>query len=154
MKKGSTLFLKAVIVLIGLLVLALCIFALPKGITSDETGAYKPILIGMYVPAIPFFIALFQGMKLLNAIDTGKIFSTSAVKSLRIIKYCGFAIFALYLVAMPYIFYLADMDDAPGVALLGFIFTFAGLVVGTSAAIFQNLLKNIINVKSENELTV
>lgn len=154
MKKDSTFFLKAIIVLMGLLVLALCIFALPAGITSDETGAYRPILIGMYIPAIPFFIALLQGMKLLNSIDTGKIFSISAVKSLGIIKHCGFAIFALYLIALPYIFYVADMDDAPGVALLGFIFIFAGLVVGTSAAIFQNLLKNIINLKSENELTV
>lgn len=154
MKRGSTLFLRAVIVLIGIVVLALCIFVLPQGIRATHWDGYRPILLGMYVPAIPFFIGLYQGFTLLHFIDQNKVFSEASVKALRAIKYCGFTICALYAAGMPYIFSVAQKDDAPGVALLGFIFIFGSLVVGTAAAVFQNQLQKVIDIKSENELTV
>ncbi len=154
MASSSTLFLRSVIFLIGAGVLALCIFVLPVGIRSDNSGMYRPILIGMYLPAIPFFIALFQGLKLLSFIDTNKVFSPSSINALKYIKYCGLAISALYTAGMPYIFRVAEMDDAPGVAMLGFIFIFASLVIAAAAALFQKLLQNVIDIKSENELTV
>lgn len=154
MKHVSTLFLRFVIYFLAVVVLALCIFALPAGIRSDNAGMYRPILIGMYIPAIPFFIALYQALKLLRAIDKNKVFSRVSVMALKNIKYCGFAICALYTVGMPYIFYAAERDDAPGVALLGFIFIGSSLVVATAAGIFQKLLQNVVHMKSENELTV
>jgi hypothetical protein len=60
----------------------------------------------------------------------------------------------LYGVGMPYIFIVAERDDAPGVVLLGLIFTFAPMAVAVFSAILQQLLQNAINLKSENELTV
>lgn len=154
MKKGSTLFLRLVIILMALLVAGLCIFLLPKGIMSDNVGYYRPLLIGMYIPALPFFFGLFQGWKLLNCIDKKKAFSVVSVDAFRKIKYCGFAISALYTLGLPYIFYVANRDDAPGVMLLGCMFVGAPLIIGTGAAIFQRLFQNVIDIKSENELTV
>jgi hypothetical protein len=154
MKRGSTLILKIVIILIALGVLALCVFVLPTGIRSDEVGDYLPILMGMYVPAIPFFIALYQAIKLLNYIDRNKVFSEVSVKALKHIKYCAIAICVLYTAGMPYIFYVADKDDAPGVVAIGFVFIFASLVVAAAAAVFQRLLQNVLDIKSENDLTV
>jgi hypothetical protein len=147
------MFLRIVIILFGLAVLLLCTLVLPAGIMSDS-GDYRPILIGMYVPAIPFFIGLHQGLKLLNHIDNNKVFSEASVKALKTIKYCALTVSALYALGMPYIFYVADKDDAPGVVAIGFIFIFASLAVGAAAGVFQNLLQNVLNIKSENELTV
>jgi hypothetical protein len=154
MHKTSTFILKTVIVLVGTGVLALCIFVLPAGIMSDKVGYYRPLLLGMYVPAVPFFIALYQGLKLLHYIDQNKVFSNASVNALKIIMYCAGIIGGLYLAGMPYIFSVAERDDAPGVALLGFIFIFSSLVIATAAAVFQRLLQNVIDMKSENELTV
>lgn len=154
MKRGSTFFLKVVISLIGIGVLALCLFVLPAGILSDKTGDYRPILLGMYVPAIPFFIALYHALKLLSFIDKNKVFSSASIKALQTIKYCAIAISILYTAGMPYIFQVADRDDAPGVVAIGFLFIFASLVVATAAAIFQKILKNVVDIKSENDLTV
>jgi MFS family permease len=154
MYKRSTLILKAVITLIGAGVLLLCLFALPAGIASDNAGYYRPILIGMYVPALPFFLALFYAFKLLSYIDSGKVFSELSVSALRIIKYCAIVICGVYIVGIPYIFQVAQRDDAPGVALIGFIFIFGSLVVATAAAIFQKLVQNVVEIKSENDLTV
>jgi len=153
-KRGSTLFLRTAVILIGLIVLVLCALVLPAGIRSPHAGGYRPILMGMYLPALPFFLAGYQIMKLLGYIDRGQIFSPLSVKALNIITYCGLVISGLYAIGLPYIFMTASRDDAPGVVLLGLIFTFAPLVVAVLAAVLQRLLQNAIDIKSENDLTV
>lgn len=153
-KQGSTLFLKTVVVLIGLAVAALCVFALPAGIASDRTGYYRPILLGLYVPAIPFYFALHQALKLLGYIEKNKTFSGLAVATLKNIKYCAIAISAVFTAGMPYIYYAAERDDAPGVILIGLVIIFASAVIATAAGVFQRLLQNAVDIKSENDLTV
>jgi hypothetical protein len=154
MKRSSTLFLKVVVLLTALAVLALCGIGLPAGIMSDGTGYYRPILFGMYVPAIPFFFGLFQALKLLNLIDKNKAFSTDSIKTLKYIKYSAFLISGLYALGMPYIYYAAQLDDAPGVVLIGLVIVFASFVVGTFAAVLQKLIQNAVDIKEENDLTV
>jgi hypothetical protein len=152
MKKGSTSILRGTLIIIALVVLALCIFVLPHGLFS--VGGYTPIVMGMYVAAIPFFVALYESWKLLSYIDTNTAFSDVSVNALKNIKYCAVIISALYLVGLPYIFYVADLDDAPGVVAITLIIIFASAVIATFAALLQKLLKNVIDIKSENELTV
>lgn len=158
MERGTTFFLRGVILLIGIAVLAICLFALPRAIALELAGGadfdYGAIFVGLYVPAIPFFIALFQALKLLGYIDQNKAFSDLSVAALKKIKYCAITISALFAAGMPYIFYVADRDDAPGVALIGFIIIFASMVIATFAAVLQKLLKNAIDIKAENDLTV
>jgi hypothetical protein len=154
MKRGSTLFLRAVILLMGLGILSLCIFILPIGLRSSASGYYRPILLCMYVAAVPFFMALYQSLKLLNYIDKNSAFSELGVVALRKIKYCAITISGLFLASMPYIIYAAGKDDAPGVAAIGFIIIAASCVIATFAAVLQKLLQNAIEIKSENELTV
>jgi len=154
MKPGSTLILKGTVIAMGLVVLALCAIVLPAGIRTDQTGFYRPILFGMYVTAVPFFIALYQTMKLLSYIDTNQAFSDLSVKALKNIKYCAIIIAALYAAGLPYIYLVADRDDAPGVMLLGLVFTCAPIVIAVFAAVLQTLLHHAIQIKSENDLTV
>ncbi len=154
MKQGSTLFLRAVIFLLAVGVLALCLFVLPIGISSDKTGLYRPLLIGLYIPGIPFFIALYQALQLLNSIDKNTAFSPASVKALKNIKYCALAISALYTAGMPYIYFVAEKDDAPGAIVIGLVIVFASLVIAIFAAVLQSLLQNAIAIKSENDLTV
>lgn len=154
MKQGSTLFLKGTVAAITLAVLAICVFVLPVGIRAEDAGGYRPIIQGLYIPAIPFFIALYQAMKLLGYIDNDKAFSNLSVASLKVIKNCAIAISALFAAAMPYTFTVADRDDAPGVILIGLVIIFASLVIAVFAAVLQKLLKSAIQIKSENDLTV
>jgi hypothetical protein len=154
MNRGSTHILRTAIVAIGLGVLALCIFALPIGITTDNTGMYRPILIGLYLPALPFFYALYQAMKLLNYIDQDEAFSDLTVKTFANIKYCALIISTLFALGLPYIFMVADKDDAPGVLGVGLVITFASLVIATFAGLLQKLVQNAVDIKSENDLTV
>jgi Protein of unknown function (DUF2975) len=151
---GSTIFLKGVVLLLGLAALAVCVFALPAGLSHDEVGGYRPIFAGMYLTAIPFFAALYQTLKLLHYIDANKAFSSLSVKALRNIKYCALTIGALYGAGLPYIYRVADTDDAPGVMALGLMITFAAVVVAVFAAVLQTLVRHAVAMKTENDLTV
>lgn len=152
--RGSTLFLKLVVFFIGLAVLSICTFFIYVSINSEEVGYYRPILIGMCVSSVPFFFGLFQALKLLGYIDKDSAFSDLSVKALRTIKFCAVIISVLYVLLMPYIYYAAEKDDAPGVILIGLVLVVAPIVVAVFAAILQKLLRSAINIKLENDLTV
>lgn len=154
MQSGSTIILRGAVSLIALITLAMCVFALPAGIASDQTDYYRPILIGMYLPAVPFFLALYQTLKLLGYIDKNQAFSALSAKALMIIKYCALTITGLYAAGMPYIYYAAEEDDAPGVILIGLVIIFASFVIATAAAVLQKLVQHAVAIKSENDLTV
>jgi len=158
MKRGSTVILRAVIFLIGFIVLAICILALPRLITAEmAAGAdfdYGAIFLGLYVPAIPFFYALHQALKLLSFIDANQAFSEGSVRAFRHIQYCAYAISGLFTAGMPYIFYVANKDDAPGVAAIGLVIISASFVIGTFAAVMLKLVQSALDIKSENDLTV
>ncbi|MFD2618113.1 DUF2975 domain-containing protein [Terrilactibacillus laevilacticus] len=158
MKHGSTLFLKIAVFLIGTPVLALCIFGLIKLANNPVNPNYAhilyPILIGMYVSAVPFYMALYQAFKLLSYIDKNKAFSELSVKALKNIKFCAMTISGLYVVMMPFVYLVADLDDAPGLIIIGMVPIFASMVIAVFAAVLQRLLKEAIDIKSENDLTV
>lgn len=154
MKHGSTHFLRSVVIIIGLIVLAICTIALPSGIMTAEADYYLPLLYGLYLPVIPFFIALYQTLKLLHYIDINKAFSNLSVIALQKIKYCAVVIAAIFTLGSPYIYQVAQKDDAPGVLLLGLIIIGASVVIAVFAAVLQMLLHQAIALKHENDLTV
>jgi len=153
MKKNSTQFLKLAISLIGIAVLVLCIL-FTSAVTKAGDGLFLPILIIMYVTAIPFFFALYQTLKLLGYIDKNTAFSEKSINALRNIKYCAIAISILYVAGMPLLVSVADKDDAPGAVGFGLIFILASMIVATFAAVLQRLVRNGLDMKSENDLIV
>lgn len=158
MNRGSTLFLRLAVILIGVPVLALCLYGavylMKNPANPDYAHILYPIVIGIYASAIPFFIALFQAFKLLNYIDKNQAFSELSVQALKVIKFCALTISGLYLVILPFIYIVAEIDDAPGLIIVGSVPVFASLVIAVFAALLQRLLKEAIDIKSENDLTV
>ncbi|MBU8906659.1 DUF2975 domain-containing protein [Desertibacillus haloalkaliphilus] len=160
MKRGSTAFLKIAVILIGIPVLILCIFLVPR-IANFAAELYPDmafikylVLINLYATAIPFYFALYQAFKLLSYIDQNKAFSSISVKALRKIKYCAITISILYVLGMPLFYLIAEIDDAPGIIIIGMVLIFASMVIAVFAAVLQRLLQEAIHIKSENDLTV
>lgn len=160
MKRGSTFFLRASVITIGAAIAALCIFALPAMWLAvaeeypDASYALYGVLVAMYFAAVPFFIALYQTLRLLGYIDKNKAFSLLSVKSLKRIAYCGVAVAAVYTVSLPFFYVWAQEEDAPGLLVIGMVFVGASLTIAVFAAVLQRLLKEAIAIKSENDLTV
>ncbi|RKN84502.1 DUF2975 domain-containing protein [Paenibacillus ginsengarvi] len=158
MKRGTTLFLKATIFLVGIPIVALCLIGLPMIVkeAADYFPAYMlyPVLAGMYISAVPFFIALYQAFRLLGYIDRNIAFSELSVGALKKIKNCAIAICILYVAVLPFLYLMAEMDDAPGLIVIGLVISFASVVIAVFAAVLQKLLQTAIDIKSENDLTV
>jgi hypothetical protein len=159
MTRSSTIFLQVVIVLIGIVALAVMIrFPLTEGaaVNKDLFSIYfNPFIMYGYIASIPFFFALYQGFKLLRYIGQNKVFSVSSVKTLRTIKYCAIILSASIVMAALYIRIFHDKNDDPaGFIAMCIVTTFISIVIATAAAVFERLLQNAVDMKSENDLTV
>ena len=160
MKQGSTLFLKAVILLIGIGALAgMIIFPQLEGrnTNADLFSIYfqDPFLAYVYIASIPFFIALYQAFQLLRYIGQNKVFSLDSVRTLRTIKYCAVILSILIVIAAIYIrIFHAKGDDPAGFIALCIMTTFISVVIATATAVFERLLQSAVDIKSENDLTV
>ncbi len=158
MKKSATQFLKAVIMLIAVGVLAgMLWFPQTEGRATnlDLLSIYTdPFIISIYLGSIPFFVGLRQAFKLLNLIEDKKAFSQEAVNTLKNIKLVSLCLISFIIFALLYIRFAAQGDDFAGPTTLGLIISFAIGIIATAAGIFQNLLQNAVDIKSENDLTV
>jgi hypothetical protein len=156
--KRETLFLKIAVILLGIPALALSLFGLPWLVNNPFNPEYAlilyPIITGVYISILPYYIALYQAFTLLSFIDKNIAFSELSVKALKYIKYCAFTISILYVILMPLVYMVAEKDDAPGLIIIGMAPIFASMVIAFFAAILQKLLKEAIDIKSDNDLTI
>jgi hypothetical protein len=149
-----------VLVLLGIGTLALLLWEpRTEGVNAHATGIYQiyfddPFLALVYAGSIPFFIGLYQAFKVLGYIGKNQIFSHAAVKALRIIKYCAIIIIGFVVAEELVIMLNHGSDDAAGGIMMGVFIAFGSIVVATAAAMFERVLQNAVDIKSENDLTV
>ncbi|WP_062051097.1 DUF2975 domain-containing protein [Bacillus sp. JCM 19034] len=158
MQRGTILFLRIAIYFIGIIVLTLLIFWLPR-LANDTAEVFPefaylrfPVLIGLYVTGIPFYFALYKALKLLTYIDENNAFSELSVTSLRYIKYCAITISVLYVIGG--IILLSQNALHPGIVIIVFTIIFSSVVIAVFTMVLQKLLKSALDIKSENDLTV
>ncbi|WP_437833795.1 DUF2975 domain-containing protein (plasmid) [Niallia taxi] len=158
MKRGSTSFLKLAVFLLGIPILAVGIFGLTwlptHAANPDYAEVLYPIVTIMYASAAPYFYALYQAYRLLNYIYKNSAFSEDSVNALKWIKLSAIVISCLYVFMLPFVFVVAQLDDAPGLVLIGMVPVFASIVIAVFAAVLQKLLKDAIELKDENEHTI
>ena len=157
MKRGSTVFLQVVVVLIGMAALAFLLrephvegvnkHARFFEVYFDSFVAYA------YLASIPFFAALYQAFKVLGYAGQNEVFSQDAVNALRTMKYCALAIIGF--VAFSVLFMIGgDREDRPAGVFMRLLISFPSIVVAAAAAMFERILQNAVDLKSENDLTV
>ena len=158
MKRRSTIFLQVVIVLIGIGALAFMlrephIEGRNAHATLFEIYFKDPFLAFAYIASIPFFVALYQAFKVLGYVRQDKTFSQATVKALRTIKFCATAIIGFVVVSVVFMIF-GDKDDGPAGVFMRILITFPSIVIATAAAMFERILQNAVDIKSENDLTV
>ena len=159
MKTISTVFLQAVVVLIGILALVILIrVPLTEGRATnlDLLSIYTdPFILYGYAASIAFFVALYKAFRLLGYIGQNKIFTPESVKALKGIKFCAIILGTLIVAAGVYIkIFHSKEDDPAGFLAICIVTTFVSIVIATATAIFEKLLQNAIDMKSENDLTI
>lgn len=158
MMQIPTLLLKLVILFTGMIVLALSIYWLPwqanvmEGMYPEFSYLKYPLLIGIYMTSIPFFLALYQAFKLLDYIDKKAAFSELSINALVYIKYCALIISSLYVIG--FIILIIRNAGNPGILLIGLIIIFTSMLIAVFSAVLQMLLRNAIGIKEENDLII
>jgi hypothetical protein len=160
MKRGSIFFLRAVIVLVGIAVLAGLLWE-PQvegaNVNKDQFTIYfrDPFLAYVYLGSLPFFYGLYQAFTLLGYVDRGQAFSPGGVEALRRIKYCALAVIGFIVGGEAYIIFgVTDSDDKAGGVAMGVFTGFPCLVAATAAAVLERVLQSAVDLKSEHDLTV
>ncbi len=158
MKSGATIFLRAVLVLIGIAALAMLLVqphfeGRNANATAFEVYFEDPFLAYLYVASVPFFVGLYHAFKVLSFAGEDRQISPSAVRSVRITKHCAIALIVFVAGAEAWILSIDDDDRAGGV-MMGVFIAFAAIVVATAMSVLERTLQNAVDMKSENDLTV
>lgn len=153
-----TIFLQAVLVLIGIGALALMLWephieGRNAHATLFEIYFKDPFLAYAYLASIPFFVALYQAFKVFGYIRQNKASSRVTVKALRTIKLCAWAIIG-FVAAGELFIMLGNSDDRAGGVFIGILITLGSAVIAAAAAMFERISQNAVEIKSENDLTV
>lgn len=53
-----------------------------------------------------------------------------------------------------FFYIVGEVDDAPGVIVIGMLLVFAPLVISVFAAVLQKVLKAAVDIKNDNDLTI
>jgi len=160
MKRASTIFLQVVVVGLGAGVLTFLLWephleGRNVHATVFEIYFKDPFLAYIYLAFVPFFVGLYQAFKILGYARRDEIFFPRSVRALRIIKYCALITALFILGAEAYIFvFVRGTDDVAGGVMMGAFIIFVSAIIGTAAAVFQRILQNAVDIKSENDLTV
>ena len=160
MKRGSTIFLQVVIVLIGIGLLGALLWEPQvegRNVHATQFEIYfkDPFLAYIYLAFVPVFVGLYQAFKILGYARRNEIFFQPSVRALRIIKYCALTTAILILGAEAYLFiFIRGKDDIAGGVMMGVFIIFVSLIIATAAAVFERILQNSVKLKSENDLAV
>lgn len=136
--RTTAMFLQAVIVLVGIGVLAF-LLGEPnvEGVNANATSLFDiyfddPFLAYVYIGSIPFFVALYHAFTLLG--NTAQ----NAVRRLRTIRNCAMLLVALILGAEAWIVMaMGGSDDIAGGVAMGLFAMVVSIVIGVGAAVLE-----------------
>lgn len=156
--KPKTTFLK--FILAGLVAFILFLsFLLTMGLlfSINEHSVFpEQVLasISLYLSAIASLLIIYYMYRMLDLVDNDRAFSAMSLIYVRAIFRLTIMEFIVLIGTVPFVYYIADNDDAPGVMIIGLGMLIIPLAVATFVSIIEKLLKNAIELKLDYELTI
>lgn len=161
MNRRNVYFLQVIIVLIGVAAIAVLLWQPQvEGVNRNKSNVeiyfQDPLVAFVFTGSIPFFVALYQAILALGHVGRNQAYSPEVVTALRLIKYCAIVIIGFVVLGELYIVLSGNRDEEnPGVPLfLGLLILFPSVVVAAVAGLLERILQNVVDMKSEYELTV
>ena len=147
MKRGLTIFLQVVIALFGVCVFAFLLWEPQlegRNVHATQFEIYfkDPFLAYIYLAFVPFFVGLYQAIKLLGYARRDEISLQHSLRALRIIKYCALTTAIFILGAEAYLFiFISGKDDIAGGVMMGAFIILVSAIIATAAAVFERKLQ-------------
>ena len=154
LNKIAIYFLKNVLLIFGIVLIGILVFPFPLIIVklfNSDLVIRTYLLIGIfsiYLIAVPFIYSLFLSFKILTEIEKTNFFSLTVIDHLKNIKWSSLIISLIFLIDLPFVYLIADFDDAPGLILFNAFFIGMALV----SFFFAEVLKNIVSNQIEKNI--
>jgi DUF2975 family protein len=145
MKLGATVFLRGVLVLIGIGALTFLLVephfeGRNAHATLFEIYFKDPFLAYMYVASSAFFVGLYHALKVLGYAGRHQELSPAAISSVRTVKYCALALIGFVVGAEVFIM-LSTSDDRAGGVFMGLLILLASTAVAAATAVLERTLE-------------
>lgn len=155
MNRGATIFLQAVIVLIGIGALVFMLWephleGRNAQATPFEIYFNDPFLAYAYIASLAFFVALYQTFRVLGYIRENKAFSQATGTALRTIKRCAIILIVSIGAPVAYLFIVRPDDDIAGGVALGLVMIFVSVVVATTAGMLERIARDAVESKFDS----
>ena len=95
-----------------------------------------------------------QVYKILKYMDKDAIFTKQIQKIINRIKMITYAVFVVLWGIFPMMYHAAMITKVYVTIPISLVFIFSPLILSTFTAVIEQLLRKIIEIKSENDLTV
>jgi len=156
MTKYSIRLLEVILLLIAIFILSLSVIDIVSLIKDPINPIYDhilyPIVIAIYVSTIFIYLAFYQTIQFIQLINHKLVFSNDSIYRLKKIKRYGLIFAALYVMALPFIYLLANADDAPGVIFVGITPLVGGFIVYLFTDILIKIIHQGISQKETSKL--
>lgn len=144
--KKEILYLGLCVIFIGAILGGLSFFVYPKFFKFypqlEPIIIYfrYPFIIGIYIQSILVFYALSHIWKILNLITSHEVYTKKTIQSLKRITFSFKLISGLFVLIIPMFVYVAEIDDAPGLILIGILFAGVSLALVALSSLSRKLL--------------
>lgn len=157
MRRFSAFFFQTVIGLIGVGALTFMVWephleGRNAHATLFEVYFKDPFLAYAYVASMPFFMALYEALKVVGYARRAKVISPAAVKSLRTIRYCALATVG-FVAGGEALIMVGTSDDRSGGVVIGLAVAFGSLVAAAAAAMLEGVVLDALGTQTEKNLT-
>jgi hypothetical protein len=145
MYRIANLFLRAVLVLVGIGALAFLIWEPQiegRNVHATQFQIYlqDPFLAYAYMASIPFFAALWQGLRWLGLAGRGQPFSPASLKALGTIRLCALAVIAFAVAGEVLFILFNESDDRAGGVFMGGLICFVSLTMAAGATVLEGIV--------------
>ncbi len=150
-KQYSIRFLQLALVLLGMGALAFLLWEPHLEGRNANAGLLQiyfadPFLAFAYIGSIPFFAALYHGLKVLGYASKNNAYSDAALKALRTIRFCAMLLICFVAVG-EIIILLNESDDRAGGVFVGILVTFGSLLIAATASFLEQIIRQSAAVK-------
>ena len=144
-EKASIAFLRAVVVLVGLVVLAAMLWEPHlegRNVHSTVFEIYfkDPFLAYVYAGSTAFFVALYNAFKALGYVGRDETFTPETARAARTIKRCGVALVG-FVAGAAFFILLTGGEDRPQGIFMCLLAAFGSSVVAASGATLERILR-------------
>lgn len=156
--KIKTNSLKLAIIVLGLFILSIFFLLIIGLITSyRENSIFFAKLLFYIVMYLSLLLAMISNIivySILSLIDREILFTNKAIKKISLVKKLSILTFFILLGIIPMVWHIVKLTKVIGVIPVAIVIIVSPLILSTFIGVTEKLLMKVVQIKSENDLTV